>query len=260
MNKLAVISLSGGIDSTSLLLHLISKEFIVYAVSFDYGQKHKIEIDRAKKNINYLKENGYSINHNTVDISSCNKLLTSTLTSNKTEVPEGFYEEKNMLSTVVPNRNAIFSSILYGYSLSISNETSNNVSLSLGVHSGDHAIYPDCRKEFYEKITDAFKTGNWGSENISLYLPYINYDKAQILKDAEESIKILNLNFEIIFSNTITSYSPDNNGISNGRTGSDIERILAFDEIGKKDPIKYKSSWENVVQHAKKVESNFKNK
>ena len=55
MNKLAVISLSGGIDSTSLLLHLISKEFIVYAVSFDYGQKHKIEIDRAKKNINYLK-------------------------------------------------------------------------------------------------------------------------------------------------------------------------------------------------------------
>ena len=258
MSKSAVISLSGGIDSTSLLLHLISKQFTVYSVSFDYGQKHKIEIDRAKKNINYLKENGYDINHNTVDITSCNKLLTSSLTSNNIEVPEGFYDEKNMLSTVVPNRNAIFSSILYGYCLSISNKTSNNISLSLGVHSGDHAIYPDCRIEFYEKIMDAFKVGNWNSKKVSLYIPYINLDKAAILKDALVSSEQLNINFDTIFENTITSYNPNKEGISSGKSGSDIERILAFDKIGRKDPIKYKNSWIKTLEHAKKIESNYK--
>ena len=260
MNKLAVISLSGGIDSTSLLLHLLSKQFTVYAISFDYGQKHIIEIDKAKKNINYLKENGYNINHNIVDISSCNRLLASSLTSNNIKVPEGFYEADNMLSTVVPNRNAIFSSILYGYCLSISNKTSNNVSLSLGVHSGDHAIYPDCRIEFYEKIMDAFKIGNWKSEKISLYIPYITLDKAAILKDALLSSEQLNINFDRIFKNTITSYNPNKEGISSGKSGSDIERILAFDKIGREDPLKYKSSWKRTLKYAKEIEFNYKNK
>ena len=165
-----------------------------------------------------------------------------------------------MTSTVVPNRNAIFISILYGWAISLANEYENGIIVSLGVHSGDHAIYPDCRIEFYEKIISAFETGNWNSDSVSLYLPYINYDKSKILKDALNSADSLNLDFDIVFRNTVTSYNPDINGISNGKSGSDIERILAFDKIGRKDPLQYKYRWNEVLNFARKTEDEFMEK
>ena len=76
-------------------------------------------------------------------------IFHSALTNSEIEIPEGHYEEEQMKATVVPNRNAIFASILYGYALSISTKENIDVSIALGVHSGDHAIYPDCRPEFY---------------------------------------------------------------------------------------------------------------
>ena len=254
MSKLSVLSLSGGMDSTSLLLHLLAKNHTVHAITFDYAQRHKIEIIKAKENISYLFSKGYKVTHEIIDITSCSKLLSSSLTNINEEIPEGFYKEKNMLSTVVPNRNAIFSSILYGYALSISSNTSQNVTLSLGVHAGDHAIYPDCRIEFYDKIMDAYKTGNWNSEKISIYIPYIDLDKAEILKDALVSTTKLKIHFNTVFKNTITSYEPNSNGISNGKTGSDIERILAFNELGLKDPLEYKTGWKEVLEYAKKIQ------
>ena len=257
MNKIAAISFSGGMDSTSLLLHLINNDYTVYALSFNYGQKHSIEIEKAKSNIKYLKSKKISVYHKIINISDCMDILTSSLTTDSIEVPYGHYEEESMKSTFVPNRNAIFSSILYGYAITISKKHNNKVLISLGVHSGDHTIYPDCRKEFYLKLFDSFKEGNWDSENIKIYLPYLNLDKTKILKDAQKSIKELRLNFNKIFSNTITSYDPDKKGRSSGKTGSDIERILAFDNLGIQDPIEYIDKWENVVKHAKKVESNF---
>ena len=114
MSKLSVLSLSGGMDSTSLLLHLLANNHTVHAITFDYAQRHKIEIIKAKENISYLISKGYKVTHEIIDITSCSKLLSSSLTNINEEIPEGFYKEKNMLSTVVPNRNAIFSSILYG--------------------------------------------------------------------------------------------------------------------------------------------------
>ena len=105
---------------------------------------------------------------------------------------------------------------------------------------------------------ESFRIGNWDGDKIDLYLPYLNYEKSDILKDALKSTKLLNLNFEQIFKNTITSYSPNKNGISEGKTGADIERILAFDKIGLKDPLEYKYGWENVLEHAKKTEKMFK--
>ena len=257
MSKTAIISLSGGLDSTSLLLHLLSKEYKVFALSFDYGQKHKIELTKAQNNIDYLKNNGFNITHKRVDLSSCNTLLSSSLTNNKINVPEGYYEENNMISTVVPNRNAIFLSVLYGWALSISKELNSNVICSLGVHSGDHAIYPDCRIEFYNKIIESFSIGNWGSEKISIYLPYIDFEKSDILKDALSTTSLLNLDFDTIYKNTITSYNPDKNGISDGKSGSDIERILAFNKIGRIDPIEYKKSWAEVLEFAIKTKKEF---
>ena len=246
-------------DSTSLLLHLINNGYTVYALSFNYGQKHIIELEKAKENIKYLLSKNIPVKHKIVNISDCVDLLSSSLTNNEIEVPNGHYQEENMKSTFVPNRNSIFSSILYGYAITISKNNNNQkVLISLGVHSGDHAIYPDCRKEFYIKLFDSFKEGNWDSDKIKIYLPYLNLSKSDILLEAQKSIKKLGLNFDKIFQNTLTSYSPDDKGRSSGKSGSDIERILAFDNIGIKDPIEYVDNWETVLQNAKKIESNFK--
>ena len=257
--KIAVMALSGGMDSTSLLLRLIREGNTVYTIGFNYGQKHIVELSRAQDNIDYLSENGYKISHNVVDLSSLMSMFTGSLTSNE-DVPKGHYEEQQMKSTVVPNRNAIFSSMIYGYALSLSKQFECNVSISLGVHSGDHAIYPDCRPEFYQSLNDAFEKGNWDSENVNLDLPYIDGDKESILCDAIVSCEHLGLDFDTIFANTNTSYDPDEQGRSSGKTGSDIERILAFHAIGRKDPVIYQQDWQQVLDHALSVEKEYMDK
>ena len=257
--KTAVMALSGGMDSTSLLLRLIREGNSVYTIGFNYGQKHIVELERAEQNIAYLEKNGYKVTHKVVDLSSLMSMFSGSLTS-KEEVPTGHYEEEQMKSTVVPNRNAIFSSIIYGYALSLSNELSTNVSISLGVHSGDHAIYPDCRPEFYKILNHAFEIGNWDAENVSLELPYIHGDKESILQDAIVSCDVLKLDFDTIFTNTNTSYDPDELGRSSGKTGSDIERILAFHAIGRKDPVEYQDDWSTVLSHALAIESEHMDK
>ena len=257
--KTAVMALSGGMDSTSLLLRLIREGNSVYTIGFNYGQKHIVELERAEQNIAYLENNGYKVIHKVVDLSTLMSMFSGSLTS-KEEVPTGHYEEEQMKSTVVPNRNAIFSSIIYGYALSLSNELSTNVSISLGVHSGDHAIYPDCRPEFYKILNHAFEIGNWDAENVSLELPYIDGDKESILQDAIVSCDVLKLDFDTIFANTNTSYDPDELGRSSGKTGSDIERILAFHAIGRKDPVEYQDDWSTVLSHALALESEHMDK
>jgi 7-cyano-7-deazaguanine synthase len=257
MSKIAVMALSGGMDSTGLLLNLLSDGFSIHAISFDYGQKHKIEIEKAKENISYLSEKGFKITHDIVNLNSISKLLESSLTNSEIEIPEGYYEEEQMKSTVVPNRNSIFASIIYACALSKAIKTDNEIKIALGVHSGDHAIYPDCRPEFYFALANAFEVGNWGSEKVSFYLPYLEYDKSYILRQALESTKKLGIDFDFIFSNTITSYNPDLFGKSSGKSGADVERILAFHSIGRKDPIEYVNDWEVVLNDALRIEEKY---
>ena len=252
-----VMALSGGMDSTSLLLRMLAQGHSVTCISYNYGQRHVVELERARDNIEYLESMGYTVEHMVVDLSSAMSSLASTLTDISTEVPEGHYEEKQMMQTVVPNRNAIFTSILYGHALSISSKHDCDVSLALGVHSGDHAIYPDCRPEFYTQLMHALDTGNWGSERISINLPYIDENKESILRDALDSCDYLDLDFDIVFANTNTSYSPDSKGRSSGKTGSDVERILAFHAIGKKDPVEYTEDWDTVLEHALRIEFEY---
>ena len=251
------MALSGGMDSTSLLLHMLARGSEVTCISYDYGQKHVIELDRASANIDYLSSKGYAIEHYVVDLSSAMSLFESSLTDSKRLIPEGHYEEEQMKQTVVPNRNAIFSSILYGYALSVSAKENVDVSVTLGVHSGDHAIYPDCRPEFYDELMRAFETGNWGSEKVTVKLPYIDGDKESILRDAIISCNSLGLDFDTVFRNTNTSYSPDELGRSSGKTGADVERILAFHAIGRKDPVQYVEDWDTVLEHAIETEKQF---
>jgi 7-cyano-7-deazaguanine synthase len=250
----AVMAFSGGMDSTGLLIHLLSKGYKVSTLSYDYGQKHVIEIERAKLNIAYLTSKGFEVEHRVVDLKSAMSIFHSALTSTELEVPEGHYEEEQMKATVVPNRNAIFASILYGYALSTSIREDVDVDIALGVHSGDHAIYPDCRPEFYESIGESFAMGNWDSERVSFNLPYIDGDKTTILRDALISCQKLGLDFDTIFANTNTSYNPDEEGRSSGKSGADVERILAFHDIGRKDPVEYIDSWEVVLSGALKAQ------
>ncbi len=252
------MSLSGGMDSTSVLIRLINEGYKIDCLSFNYGQKHVIEIEKAIENIAYLTREGYQIKHQIIDMTSAMSIFHSSLTNEEIIVPEGHYEETQMKSTVVPNRNAIFSSIIYGYALSIVAKEDINVKIALGVHSGDHAIYPDCRPEFYQSLETSFRLGNWDSERVDFYLPFVNGDKVTILNDAMKSCQELGIDFDTIFSNTITSYNPDNEGRSSGKSGSDIERILAFHKIGRRDPIEYIEPWEKVLQNAITTEKDFK--
>jgi len=258
-SQYSVLAFSGGMDSTSLLLNLLKNNQFVYAVSFNYGQKHIIEIERASQNIDYLIENGFRdrIKHKVFNLSDAFKNFDSSITDRKQNIPEGHYESESMKSTFVPNRNAIFSSFIYGFSLSLAKKKSKKVSISIGAHSGDHEIYPDCRLNFFKQLFYAFEIGNWDSDKINLYLPYIDMDKKDILLDAQNSIDKLGLDFNVIFKNTITSYNPDPNGLSSGKSGSNIERILAFNAINEKDPIDYEDSWEKVLKHALEVEKEF---
>lgn len=255
--KRAVMALSGGMDSTALLMRLLDAGYTVDCLSYNYGQKHSIELERAKANILYLLENNIKIEHKIIDLSSAMGVFESSLIEGGEDVPEGHYEAEQMKSTVVPNRNAIFASILYGYALSIATRESVKVEIALGVHSGDHEIYPDCRPEFYHALEHAFAVGNWESENVSFTLPYLDGDKATILQDAQKTISSLNLDFNTIFANTNTSYNPDEHGRSSGRSGADIERILAFNSLGIEDPVEYQTSWEDVLQNALSIERKF---
>ena len=251
---ISIVSASGGMDSTALIIHLLEKGNSVHAVSFNYGQKHIIEIDRLKENIKYLKDNGYDVQHHIFDLSSAFKTFKSVLTETENEVPKGHYAQENMKETVVPNRNAIFASIVYGYALSVAQKENQKVEIAMGTHSGDHAIYPDCRPNFFHFLFHAFELGNWDSELVENYLPYINDDKEYILRDCLFCCEILKLDFDTVMTNTNTSYEPDELGRANGKTGSDVERILAFHAIGREDPVEYADGWTNALQYALQVE------
>ena len=260
MTKCAVMALSGGMDSTGLLMHLLADGHEVHALSYDYGQKHSLELDRAKANINYLKSKGITVFHKIIDLRSAMSVFHSALTDASMDIPEGHYEEEQMKQTVVPNRNAIFSSVLYGYALSIALKKDQEVKIALGVHSGDHEIYPDCRPEFYGALENAFQIGNWSSDKVSFYLPYIGGDKKTILRDSEKSLDKLGLDFNTVFANTNTSYDPDEMGRSSGKSGADVERILAFHAIGRADPVPYVKPWPEVLQDAINTEVKHKEK
>lgn len=256
----AVLCLSGGMDSTSLLLRLLASKHQVFAISLDYGQKHKIELEKLQLNLRYLASNGFHVAHQILDLSPLGNLFHSALTNPQWDVPQGFYAQDNMKQTVVPNRNAIFASIAFGYALSIANRTGQPTKLALGVHSGDHAIYPDCRPAFYTALLEAFRLGNWDGEQVRLWLPYIDGDKVSILQDALNSTQTLGLDFDTVLGNTWTSYQPTAEGRADGRTGSDVERILAFAAIGRIDPIPYQEPWDQALTYARQAAETFAQK
>jgi 7-cyano-7-deazaguanine synthase len=253
MKKQAVLSLSGGMDSSTVLLHLLAHGYEVTALSFDYGQKHNVELERAAELVEYLDRNGHSVKYQRITLQGLVGLLDSNLVKGGDEVPEGHYEEDNMKDTVVPNRNKIFSSIIQAVALSIAQQKDCEVKIAMGIHAGDHAIYPDCRQEFRDADYEAFKQGNWDADRVKYITPYLEDDKYGILVDGEAACAVLGLDFDDVYKRTNTSYKPDAEGRSDYKSASSVERIEAFLKLNRKDPVEYIDGWETAKQHVEKL-------
>ena len=234
-----VVSLSGGMDSSTLLLKALNEYDTVTGISFDYGQKHRVELERAQSLINYLADNGHKVNYRQIKLDGLVDLLDSALVEGGDDVPEGHYENDNMKETVVPNRNKMFASIVQAVALSVANRTGETCDIALGIHAGDHAIYPDCRQEFRDADDYAFRVGNWNAENVGYFTPYLKTDKLGILKDGLDLVDELDIDFDEVYKRTNTSYKPYPSGNSDYKSASSVERIEAFINLGRTDPVQY---------------------
>ena len=144
-----------------------------------------------------------------------------------------------MKATVVPNRNKIFASLTQAVALSAANANGNDTDIALGIHAGDHAIYPDCRQEFRDADDAAFRIGNWEADKVGYFTPYLETDKLGILKDGQVLCEKLGIEFNDVYSRTNTSYKPYPSGNSDYKSASSVERIEAFINLGVDDPVQY---------------------
>lgn len=237
--KKAVLSLSGGLDSTCLLMYLLSNDYEVRAYSFSYGQKHSIELKKVQNNISLLKQMGLPVTHQIIDLTDCFSDSNSSLKVGNEVIPEGHYESENMKSTVVENRNVIFASIIYGKALAWANKDQSRVEIHLGIHNGDHTIYPDCTEESRIACEHAFKVSNWGGELVSYVAPFNHLDKGGVLQEGLYAMTVMNFSqdtIQAVLKNTHTCYNPDSEGRSCGRCGSCIEesqKVLMSDNTWK---------------------------
>ena len=262
--KHVVVSLSGGMDSSTLLLRCLKEYDSVTAISFDYGQKHRVELERAQSlvkyidstllesyklgGVNYINQKG-PVKYRQIKLDGLVDLLDSALVTGGKDVPEGHYEQDNMKETVVPNRNKMFASISQAVALSIANRTEETCDIALGIHNGDFAVYPDCRAEFRDADDAAFRLGNWDADRVGYFTPYLEGNKFTILQDGEILCKELGLEFNEVYKRTNTSYKPYPSGNSDYKSAASVERIEAFIALGRPDPVQYEDetgevSWE----------------
>lgn len=216
-----VMALSGGMDSTTLLAKALQDGYEVVPVQFQYGSKHNAYEEQAYRRI-LLKypTSGAEMNLRGVFANFESALLKGSHQA----IPHGHYESESMKLTVVPGRNIIFMSILAGYAWSIGAKE-----VWLGIHAGDHAIYPDCRISFFNAMNEAIKLGT--DENVELNAPFLHLLKKDILA--------LGLKLEVPYALTRTCYADQL--VACGKCGSCQERLEAFHLNGVEDPLRYQS-------------------
>lgn len=222
MNRKAVVILSGGIDSSTLLYDTASKGYEVSALTFIYGQKHEREIGSARA----ICE-GLSVSHRVVDLSALKRILSgSALTDPDVEipdVPETSEHYDTLKTTIVPNRNAIFLSIAVGYAVS-----TGAGAVLFGAHHSDRGVYPDCRAEFVEAFQAAERLATDAPE-LRVEAPYAAMDKAEIVR--------LGVGLGVPFGLAWSCYKGGD--VHCGVCSSCRERKRAFAEAGVPDPTGY---------------------
>ena len=219
MSEKAVVVYSGGMDSFTVLNTAIQNGLDVYALSFNYGQKHSKELEVAALVCKEL-----NIPHKVVDITAINSLMANSSLTGDADIPEGHYEDDNMKSTVVPNRNMVLLSMAIAYAVSL-----EAGKVYYGAHSGDHHIYPDCRPEFVEAMNAVSKIANY--QSVEIVTPFLHSSKGAILKAG--------LDMQLDYGKTWTCYNGREK--SCGKCGACHERLEAFTEQGKTDPLDYEA-------------------
>lgn len=218
--KSILVSLSGGMDSATLLAHAKQQGDVKLAVSFRYGSKHNPYENEAADRI----ADHYEVPLMRFDLSHIFQEFSSNLLRGQGPIPEGHYEAASMSQTVVPARNIIFASVLAG--LAWSNEMDQ---VWLGVHAGDHAIYPDCRPEFISAMQTAICAGT--GSRVHLAAPFLFLNKTKIIQRGVE--------LDVPYEMTRTCYQAQE--VACGKCGSCQERLEAFFNNGIEDPIAYES-------------------
>jgi 7-cyano-7-deazaguanine synthase len=214
----AIVLLSGGMDSATLLASVLASGRKVETLSFRYGSKHNEYENRAAR----LLAGYYRVEHTLIDLGEVAPHLQSNLLKSGGAIPEGHYQESNMSQTVVPGRNSIFISIASGVAWSRGAEE-----VYIGAHSGDHVIYPDCRPEYINAIQEAMMLGSGGK--VMVRAPFLHGDKTSILKAGFE--------LQVPYDFTRTCYKDQE--VSCGRCGACQERLEAFAAHGRVDPLEY---------------------
>lgn len=217
MLEKAVVVYSGGMDSFTVLNTAVQNGLDVYALSFNYGQKHSKELEVAALVCKEL-----NIPHKIVDITAINSLMANSSLTGDAEIPEGHYEDENMKSTVVPNRNMVLLSMAIAYAVSL-----EAGKVYYGAHSGDHHIYPDCRPEFVEAMNAVSKIANY--QSVEIVTPFLYSSKGEILKAG--------LGMQLDYGKTWTCYNGREK--SCGKCGACYERLEAFVEQDETDPLDY---------------------
>lgn len=225
MSKRTVAVVSGGMDSITLVHHLMDLDYEVALISFDYGQRHRKELSFAQD-----CAETYNLSHEIVDLSNMIDIISrSALTNTAMEVPDGHYAEQTMRITVVPNRNAIMLNIAAGYAVTIGAQ-----SIATGVHGGDHYIYPDCRPAFISSLETMLKIANEGfiDPEFEILTPFLHKTKTDIA--------IRGHDLDVPWLKTWSCYKGGE--IHCGACGTCFERREAFEEAGIADPTEYQST------------------
>jgi 7-cyano-7-deazaguanine synthase len=216
----AILIYSGGLDSTVALYDLVAQGYDVKALSVNYGQRHKKEIEFARRHCEVL-----GVEHQVADLTGISQLLGgSSQTTSSIHVPEGHYAEDSMKLTVVPNRNMIMLSVAIGWAVS----TKSSI-VAYAAHAGDHTIYPDCRPEFAAKMNEIALICDW--HQVSILRPFIDNTKADIVQ--------LGSSLGVDFSKTWSCYKGQD--LHCGKCGTCVERREAFDLSGIVDPTLYEA-------------------
>ena len=215
----AIAVLSGGMDSTVLAYQAAGLFERVDLVSVDYGQRHRTELGYAAATAKRL-----GFRHDIAQLPIGSYLDGSALTDDAVDVPHGHYAADTMADTVVPNRNAMLISVAYGLAVTRSADA-----VLVGVHAGDHHVYPDCRPEFIEALDTALRIGNEGLGNVSLEAPFVRRSKTDICR--------LGSRLGVIWEETWSCY--EGGDVHCGQCGTCVERREAFRDSGVMDPTVY---------------------